>query len=73
MIPFGGSWPDGSVRYAQLSVPLGLAPGQELSSDRVAAALLPPFQPSSWVAKALPSFDVKVLATLPSGLSRSRA
>ncbi len=68
LIPFGASWPDGSIRFAQLAVPLDLAPGAETLVDVTQLAPTPySFQYSSWVQAGLPAFKVKVVVVLPGG------
>ncbi|MEM7202509.1 MAG: hypothetical protein AAF628_19715 [Planctomycetota bacterium] len=54
LIPFGASWPDGSVRFAQLLTALDLGPREERVIDVVPGsppAL--PFVTSDWVQKGL--------------------
>lgn len=68
MVPFGAPWSDGSVRFAQLCVPLDLDGGEEveLTVGRLAPAPHQ-FTASSWVQKVQGSFKVRVVVVLPDG------
>ena len=66
LIPFGSTWPDGSIRFAQLAVPLDLNPGEEQVVDLQRLSPVPyQFNSSGWVASALPRFKVKLIVVLP--------
>ncbi len=64
LLPFGARWPDGSVRYAQLVVPLDLAAGAETVVNVVQGqSASPPFALSSWVRTGLPVFNMQLVVT----------
>ncbi|MEO0478517.1 MAG: hypothetical protein AAF196_03465 [Planctomycetota bacterium] len=57
--PFGLRWSDGSIRFAQLSVRLNLAGGEErvVVVREGVAPYQGPFVPSAWVLSRLPGFS----------------
>ncbi|MEM7205190.1 MAG: hypothetical protein AAF628_33355 [Planctomycetota bacterium] len=66
LVPFGARWPDGSVRYAQLVVPLDLAPAEETLVEVVEGTPpRAPFVASDWLLHGLRTFDLRLAVKLP--------
>jgi hypothetical protein len=66
--PFGARWPDGSVRFARLSVRLDLAPHRDVwVKVKEAPRNTSPFVSSPWLRSCLKRFDMAVVAGTTAG------
>ena len=65
VVPFGARWPDGSIRYAQVAVPLSLNPGEErLVTVERRPAMPHAFQSSTWTSYSMQRMTIAVVVVL---------